>query len=57
MSLASAAPRPILLGRHLLERGSVPGPELGRRLSEAFEAQLDGEFEDLDGALVWLGKP
>jgi hypothetical protein len=40
-----------------LERGAVPGPELGRRLAEAFEAQLDGEFEDLDGALAWLGKP
>lgn len=54
LDLAAAAPAPILLGRHLLERGARPGPELGRRLAEAFEAQLDGEFSDLAGALSWV---
>jgi tRNA nucleotidyltransferase (CCA-adding enzyme) len=53
---AHAAPRPILLGRHLLERGWPAGIELGQVLREAFEAQLDGAFADLDGALDWLSR-
>ncbi|MBI5171004.1 MAG: polynucleotide adenylyltransferase [Candidatus Eisenbacteria bacterium] len=48
------APRPLLLGRHLIARGFAPGPSLGPVLHEAFEAQLDGAFEDLGGALAWL---
>lgn len=47
-------PEPILLGRHLLERGHSPGPAMGKTLRAAFEAQLDGAFDDLDGALKWL---
>lgn len=54
LQLATQAPRPILLGRHLLERGFAPGPAMGEVLDEAFEAQLDGAFADLDGALAWL---
>jgi tRNA nucleotidyltransferase (CCA-adding enzyme) len=54
LELAAQAPRPLLLGRHLLERGRSPGPEFSRILSAAFEAQLDGEFHDLDGARRWL---
>lgn len=56
MKLIADIPKPILLGRHLLERGRVPGPALGDVLKRAYEAQLDGEFADLDGALVWVGK-
>ena len=44
----------MLLGRHLLARGLRPGPEVGRLLAEAFEAQLDGEFHDSAGAEKWL---
>jgi len=54
LHLRDAAPRPILLGRHLLARGHAPGPALGRVLHDAFDAQLDGAFHDLDGALRWL---
>ncbi len=54
LELSDAAPRPLLQGRHLLERGWTPGPAVGRVLAEAFEAQLDGAFTDLDGALRWL---
>lgn len=52
--VADAAPRPLLRGRHLLEVGWTPGPHLGPVLDEAFEAQLDGAFADLDGARAWL---
>lgn len=56
LQVTAHAPRPILLGRHLIERGLKPGPDFSRILSSAFEAQLDGDFEDLDGALRWLDR-
>jgi tRNA nucleotidyltransferase (CCA-adding enzyme) len=56
LRLSHEAPKPVLLGRHLLERGWTQGPAIGKVLEEAFEAQLDGEFEDLVGALQWLGR-
>ena len=42
------------MGRHLLERGYEPGPIIGTITKAAYEAQLDGEFGDLDGALAWF---
>ena len=54
LKVRRSAPEPVLLGRHLLERGWEPGPALGERLREAYEAQLEGRFEDLEGALRWL---
>ena len=53
LKLQDTAPRPILQGRHLIERGGSPGREMGRLLARAFEAQLDGHFHDLNGALEW----
>jgi len=54
LALASQAPRPILLGRHLLELGLTPGPVFRQLLDAAFDAQLDGAFGDLEGARGWL---
>lgn len=54
LKLQAEAPQPILLGRHLLERGLEAGPAFKAILSAAFEAQLDGVFADLDGAKEWL---
>jgi tRNA nucleotidyltransferase (CCA-adding enzyme) len=54
LELHSAAPKPLVLGRHLLELGLAPGPAFGKILEAAFEAQLDGEFSDLTGGLKWL---
>ncbi len=56
LRLADSAPKPILLGRHLIARGEKPSPRFKEILSAAFEAQLDGAFSDLEGALEWLGK-
>lgn len=56
LDVAFNKPEPILMGRHLLDRGIKPGPKMGEILKEAFEAQLDGEFADVDGALTWLDK-
>jgi len=54
LRLREAAPKPILQGRHLIERGMKPGVAFGTLLTAAFEAQLEGKFTDLDGALKWL---
>jgi len=56
LSVREEAPEPILLGRHLLEFGFTPGKELGRVLNDAYDAQLAGEFGDLEGALQWCRK-
>lgn len=54
LRIKDAAPQPILQGRHLLARGARPGPALGASLQRAFDAQLEGAFHDLPGALAWL---
>jgi tRNA nucleotidyltransferase (CCA-adding enzyme) len=46
-------PPPILQGRHLLPLGVPPGRRLGAILDKAYEAQLEGVFGDLEGALAW----
>jgi len=43
-------PAPILLGRHLIDLGVSPGPEVGRILKAVYELQLDGAVKDLDDA-------
>jgi tRNA nucleotidyltransferase (CCA-adding enzyme) len=54
LAVEAAAPKPILLGRHLIERGLPPGREIGRWVRAAYEAQLEGKFQDLAGALHWV---
>jgi len=54
LAIARQAPRPILKGRHLIERGLKPGPSFKPLLEEAYERQLDGAFEDETGARAWL---
>ncbi|MEZ5418270.1 MAG: HD domain-containing protein [Vicinamibacterales bacterium] len=46
------APRPILLGRHLLALGVAPGPRMGGILRAVYERQLDGAVTTLDGAVA-----
>ncbi len=56
LELKQQAPRPILLGRHLIQIGLQPGAQFGRILDEAFDAQLEGSFGDLKGAFRWLAE-
>ena len=37
-------PKPLLLGRHLLELGMPPGPDMGALLKQIYDKQLDGEI-------------
>jgi tRNA nucleotidyltransferase (CCA-adding enzyme) len=53
LGVQHAPPAPILLGRHLIDLGLKPGPEMGVILKQAYERQLDNEFTDLDGALAF----
>jgi tRNA nucleotidyltransferase (CCA-adding enzyme) len=53
LHVQSQAPKPLLLGRHLLDLGLRPGKEIGAILAEAYDAQLEGGFGDLEGALAW----
>lgn len=54
LRVAAAAPKPILQGRHLIALGHTPSPRFGKWLAAAYEAQLDGAFADLDGALKYF---
>lgn len=54
LELENAAPRPLVLGRHLLALGLRPSPEFKQILAQAFEAQLDGAFIDTAGGVEWL---
>lgn len=54
LALQNLAPKPILLGRHLIAAGRKPGPDFKAVLDAAFEAQLDGAFADEAGAIAWL---
>jgi len=54
LALQSAAPRPLVLGRHLVALGRQPDPQFKPILDAAFEAQLDGAFSDEAGGVAWL---
>lgn len=54
LELAAKSPKPLILGRHLLQLGLRAGPDFKPLLDEAFEAQLDGQFLDEAGGLAWL---
>jgi len=53
LEVEDQAPTPIVMGRHLLELGVQPGPDMGRLLDECYEAQLDGLFSTLDEGLTY----
>jgi tRNA nucleotidyltransferase (CCA-adding enzyme) len=46
------APPPLLKGRHLIDMGLQPGPDIGRIVRAVYEMQLDGRVTDLEAALV-----
>jgi tRNA nucleotidyltransferase (CCA-adding enzyme) len=55
LQVQASAPQPILMGRHLIELGMTPGREFSVILDAAFDAQIEGGFFDVPGALRWLG--
>jgi tRNA nucleotidyltransferase (CCA-adding enzyme) len=51
LGVEHAPPKPLVLGRHLIELGVSPGPAMGQLLRQIYEAQLDGEISSLDEGL------
>lgn len=54
LALEHAAPKPIVLGRHLVALGCHPGPHFKPALDAAFESQLDGAFYDELSGVEWM---
>jgi tRNA nucleotidyltransferase (CCA-adding enzyme) len=54
LALEHVAPKPVVLGRHLIALGYQPGPQFKKALDAAFESQLDGAFTDEAGGVAWL---
>lgn len=54
LDVERAAPRPIVMGRHLIELGLKPGPDFGRILSRCYDAQIDGEFFTLEAGIEYV---
>jgi tRNA nucleotidyltransferase (CCA-adding enzyme) len=44
-------PKPLLMGRHVLDLGLQPGPRVGEVTRAVYELQLDGEITTLDEAI------
>jgi tRNA nucleotidyltransferase (CCA-adding enzyme) len=55
LGVEHAAPKPFVLGRHLLELGMTPGPNIGALLKKIYEKQLDGEITTLEDGLALAG--
>jgi tRNA nucleotidyltransferase (CCA-adding enzyme) len=53
LDVEDQAPIPLVMGRHLLELGVPPGPDMGRLLDDCYEAQLDGIFSSLGDGLAF----
>lgn len=52
LGVEHGAPAPLLQGRHLIEAGYEPGPEMGRLLRDVYEMQLDGKVTTLEEGLA-----
>lgn len=55
LELEQGAPAPILMGRHLLEMGMQPGPQVGEITKAVYEMQLDGRVTTLEEAKEAVG--
>ncbi len=54
LAVKDSAPKPVVQGRDLVELGLKPGPEFKSILAQAYDAQIDGAFSDLQEGLAWL---
>jgi tRNA nucleotidyltransferase (CCA-adding enzyme) len=51
LSVDTQPPKPLLMGRHLIELGLKPGPEVGEVLEACYTRQIEGEFATLEEGL------
>jgi tRNA nucleotidyltransferase (CCA-adding enzyme) len=52
LEVETQAPKPILMGRHLIELGLKPSPEFKKILDAVYERQLDGQITNLEEAIA-----
>ncbi len=52
LDIEHEAPKPILMGRHLIDLGLEPSPVFKAILDDVYEKQLDGTIVDLDSAIA-----
>jgi tRNA nucleotidyltransferase (CCA-adding enzyme) len=52
LGVEHAPPKPLVLGRHLLDLGMKPGPAIGQVLKDVYERQLDGTVATFEEALA-----
>jgi tRNA nucleotidyltransferase (CCA-adding enzyme) len=52
LAVETEAPKPILMGRHLIELGLKPSPDFKKILDAVYESQLDGKVTNLDEAIA-----
>jgi len=52
LDIVNNQPKPILMGRHLIEMGYKPGPLFGEILAQVYQEQLDGDINTLDEAMI-----
>jgi tRNA nucleotidyltransferase (CCA-adding enzyme) len=52
LDVARQPPKPLLLGRHVLELGVQPGPQVGAITKAVYEMQLDGRVTNTEEALA-----
>lgn len=51
LNVEEEAPKPILMGRHLIDLGLKPSAEFKRIIDAVYEKQLDGQITTLDAAI------
>jgi tRNA nucleotidyltransferase (CCA-adding enzyme) len=54
LHVEASAPKPILMGRHLIALGYKPSDLFSKILHDANEAQMDGVFTDESSGIIWL---
>jgi tRNA nucleotidyltransferase (CCA-adding enzyme) len=54
LAIEDSAPKALILGRHLIELGLQSGPHFSKILKRCYEAQLEGEFTDIESGLAYL---
>lgn len=56
LGVEHGAPKPFVLGRHVLAHGVTPGPHVGILLKQIYEMQLDGRIATVEEGLTELEK-
>ena len=51
LEVETEAPKPLLMGRHLIELGLKPSPRFGEITKAVYEMQLDGKISSVDEAI------